>query len=153
KLSLKDIDSVLDVNLRGSLLTAREGAIRMTGDSASRARRRIIFISSILGTKPESGAATYNATKAGVNLLSKSLAIEWAKHGITVNTVSPGYMQTEIIDEFFEKPAGEAMINRWPAKEFMPIAALDPAVLFLLSESAQFTTGAEIIVDEGQSLT
>lgn len=152
KLGVQDIDQVINVNLRGAFLTAREGARRMIARNIDEQIRRVVFISSILGTKPSAGAAIYNATKAGVNIMSRSLALEWAKRRITVNSICPGYMPTEIIDEWFESPGGQAEIARWPRQQFMPVAALDPAVRFLLSAAAYSTTGSEIIVDEAQSL-
>lgn len=152
KLSTENLDAILSVNLRGAFLTAQEGARRISSDEVPESRRRIIFISSILGTKPLAGAAIYGATKAGVILLAKTLALEWSRRRITVNCICPGYMPTEIIDDWFETPGGKADMARWPRQDFMAVDRLDPALLFLLSEAAASTTGNAIIVDEGQSL-
>lgn len=152
KLSAESLDAILSVNLRGAFLTAQEGARRIIANDIAATRRRVIFIASILGTKPLAGAAVYGATKAGVILMAKTLALEWARRGITVNTICPGFMPTEIIDDWFETPGGKADMARWPNKDFMPVEKLDPAILFLLSEASASITGNAIIVDEGQSL-
>lgn len=153
RLNVDRLDAILSVNLRGAFLTAREGADRMINRGAEEEHRRIVFVASILGTKPMRGAAVYAATKAGVILLARSLALEWAQHRITVNTLCPGFMRTEIINHFFETENGQSEIARWPHHRFMDVVELDPPLMFLLSPRAGSTTGATLMIDEGQSLS
>jgi NAD(P)-dependent dehydrogenase (short-subunit alcohol dehydrogenase family) len=146
------LNAILSVNLRGAFLTAREGARRMSVDAVPESRRRVVFIASILGQKAQAGAAVYAATKAGTIMLAKTLALEWSRRRIAVNAICPGYMETEILDEWFETPSGKADMARWPRGQFMDLAQLDAPLTFLLSEGAAGTTGNAIIVDEAQSL-
>lgn len=154
RISVDDLDRILGVNLRGAFLTAREGAKRMIASGIPEAQRprRIIFIASILGRKAQAGAAAYSATKAGVLMLAKSLALEWARHEINVNAICPGYMPTDIVEEWFASDAGKAQVQGWPRRRLMPVADLDPAVTFLLSQAARSVSGTELTVDDTQSL-
>lgn len=154
KLPVEALDRIIGVNLRGAFLTAREGAKRMiaSGPPAEERPRRIVFIASILGRRPQAGAAAYSATKAGVLMLAKSLALEWARHQINVNAILPGYMPTGIVADWFASDAGQEQVAGWPRRRMMPVADLDPAVLFLLSAQARSVSGTEITVDDTQSL-
>ena len=153
KLEVAQLDAILSVNLRGAFLTAQEGARRMiaAGD-ASDAPRRILFVASILGLRPQAGAAVYSATKAGVVMLAKSLALELARHRISVNPLCPGYMPTDIVDDWFESEGGKRQVAGWPRRRLMPVAELEAAVHYLLSAGAGSVTGTSLTVDDGQSL-
>lgn len=153
-LTVEHLDQILAVNLRGAFLTAQEGARRMiaSGPPEPAKPRRVIFVASILGRTPDAGAAIYSATKAGVLMLTRALALEWARHQINVNAILPGYMPTEIVGGWFEGEKGRAQVESWPRRRLMPVAALDPAVLLLLSPEAAAISGAEIVVDDTQSL-
>lgn len=153
KLDVAQLDAILSVNLRGAFLTAQEGARRMiaAGD-ASDAPRRILFVASILGLRPQAGTAVYSATKAGVVMLAKSLALELARHRISVNALCPGYMPTDIVDDWFESEGGKRQIAGWPRRRLMPVAELEAAVHYLLSAGAGAVTGTSLTVDDGQSL-
>ena len=113
---------------------------------------RVVFVASIGGTKPLPGLAAYCASKAAVVMMSRGLAVEWARHGISVNTICPGFMLTEITQDWFGTTAGDRMIAKFPRRRLMPLDALDPSFLYLTSPTAGHTTGATIIVDDGQSI-
>lgn len=152
-IAVAELDRILAINLRGAFLSAREGAARMIAAGPESATpRRVIFVASILGRKVQPGAAVYSATKAGVLMLTKSLAREWARHEINVNAILPGYMPTEIVSDWFESEGGRAQIAGWPRRRMMPVADLDPALLFLLSAEARSVSGSEIVIDDTQSL-
>ncbi|MBK6707312.1 MAG: SDR family oxidoreductase [Sphingomonadales bacterium] len=153
-LSVDNLDAILGVNLRGAFLTAQEGGRRMIGRGRPVAgeARRIIFIASILGKAPDLGAVAYAASKAGVLMLAKALAKEWARHEINVNAILPGYMPTDIVAEWFETDKGKAQIEGWPRRRLMPVEDLDGAVLYLLSSAARSVSGAELQIDDTQSL-
>lgn len=154
KLGVDQLDAILAVNLRGVFLTAQEGARRMiAGPDDGVSPRRILFVASILGLKPQAGTSAYSATKAGVVMLAKSLALELARHRISVNALCPGYMPTDIVDDWFESDGGKRQMTAWPRRRLMPVAELEAAVHYLLSSNAGSVTGTSLTVDDGQSLT
>lgn len=148
-------DAILSVNLRGAFLTAREGGRRMieaARSGSAQQPRRILFVASVLGLRPAVGTVAYSASKAGMVMLARGLAKEWARHGINVNALCPGYMPTDIVGNWFETEAGRDQIAGWPRRRLMPVAALEGAVRYLLSPAADCTTGAVLTVDDGQTL-
>ncbi|WP_255326498.1 SDR family NAD(P)-dependent oxidoreductase [Sphingobium sp. EM0848] len=151
-LTLEDdaFDQIMRVNVRGAFHTAREGAQRMI--AAGVTEGRIVFIASIGGTKVQPGLAAYCSSKAAVVMMSRALAVEWARYGISVNTICPGFMLTEITQDWFGTPAGDRMIERFPRRRLMPLEALDPSLLYLTSSGGGHTTGATVVVDDGQSI-
>jgi NAD(P)-dependent dehydrogenase (short-subunit alcohol dehydrogenase family) len=145
-----DIEHVLAINLKGAILTAREGAKRMM--AAGVTKGRIIMIASITAFEPSPGLVAYSASKAGVVQAARSMAREWARAGICVNTISPGYIRTAINDAWFDTAAGQKQIARFPRKRLMDEQGLDGPLLFLCSDAAEFVTGADFVLDDGQTL-
>lgn len=152
-IAMADFDQVMGVNLRGVFLTAREGARRMMpGGAAGAGGGRVILIASMGGVRPLPGLTAYSVSKAGVIMMGKALAREWARQGINVNTLCPGYVETEINADWLSEPGGQKMIAGFPRRRVMDATSLDGAMLWLASPAAAFTTGAVIQVDDGQSL-
>ena len=152
-IAMADFDQVMGVNLRGVFLTAREGARRMVPAGAAGAGGgRVILIASMGGVRPLPGLTAYSVSKAGVIMMGKALAREWARQGINVNTLCPGYVETEINADWLSEPGGQKMIAGFPRRRVMDATSLDGAMLWLASPAAAFTTGAVIQVDDGQSL-
>lgn len=150
---VEEFDRVMAVNVRGVLLTAREGAKRMiAADSATREHGRIVIISSITANTVSPGIATYSASKAGVLHLGKHMALEWARKGINVNMVLPGYIATELNGEWFETEGGKKQIGKWPRRRLMKADDLDATVLYLASDASRAITGSAFTLDDGQSL-
>lgn len=147
------IRSVVDTNFTGVYLTAREGARRMikAGSKASE-KGRVILIGSITSHMTGQGDASYAATKLAVQHLGRQLAQEWARLGISVNTIQPGYISTEIAGDWFDTEGGKAQINTWPRRRLTEITALDEPMVFFASDAARQVTGSHITVDDGQSL-
>ena len=154
KITVDMFDQMMAVNLRGAFLTAREAGSRLIASGQPKADhpRRIIFVASTTGRKAERGASVYGATKAGMIMMAKTLALEWARHEINVNAILPGFMPTDIVSDYLESEAGQRQIASWPRKRAMPVEDLDPAILFLLSAEARSTTGSELVVDDAQTL-
>lgn len=144
------IDTTLGVNLRGVILTAREGARRMI--AANTTRGRIVLISSITSRFVAPGTAAYAATKAGVVQFGRVFARELAGKGVNVNTLSPGYMLTDLNAELWEHPHGEALMARFARPRLMSAAALDPMLLYLCSDASAEVTGSDFTIDDGQTL-
>lgn len=148
-----EFDTLMAVNLKGVFLTVQEGAKRMiAAGSQSREHGRIVIISSITAHAIEPGLAAYSASKAAVLQMGKVLAREWARKGICVNSVLPGYIVTEINGDWFATEGGQKQVQRFPRKRVMDIDSLDPMLLYLSSDAARFVTGTGFTIDDGQSL-
>ncbi|MGH6780575.1 MAG: SDR family NAD(P)-dependent oxidoreductase [Sphingomonadaceae bacterium] len=153
ELAIDEFDQLMAVNLRGVFLTAREGAKRMMA-SGSREQEdgRIVIISSITAQAVSPGLAAYSASKAAVLQMGRVLARDWARQGIGVNMICPGYIPTEINSDWFETEAGARYIAKWPRKRLMRDSDLDAMLLYLASDASRSVTGSVFTVDDGQSL-
>jgi 3-oxoacyl-[acyl-carrier protein] reductase len=138
-------DDVINVNLQGALYMARETLRRMY---RSRDGGRIINISSIIGSRGYTGLAAYSASKAGLDGLTRALARENGRRNITVNSVAPGYLETELSSTLSDNKK-QQIINRTPLKRLGTAEDISPLVMFLLSSEAGFITGQTITVDGG----
>lgn len=149
ELRQEEWDRVLDTNLRGAFLCAQEAARLMKKQEHGGA---IINISSIHDSIPRLGNAHYCASKAGLTMLTKALALEWAEHGIRVVGVSPGAIETPINREEIEK-VGRGNFEKWiPSGRIGATGDVVDAVRFLASEEARYVSGATLIVDGAYSL-
>ena len=109
----------------------------------------VASMSGLVANVPQS-QASYNATKAGVIQLTKSLAVEWARHGIRVNSISPGYMDTPMARPHFDDPkVGGVWMDRIPMGRAGRPEELGPAVVFLASGASSYVTGSNLIIDGG----
>lgn len=144
-----DWDAVLDVNLRGCFLVATEAARRLV---AAKRGGVVINIASIGGLRILQGVVGYTASKAGLVQMTKQLAVEWARHGIRVNALCPGYVETPINTEFFASEAGQAVVKRVPQRRLGQPADLTGPLLLLASPAGAHMTGAALVVDGGHSV-
>ncbi|WP_420012247.1 SDR family NAD(P)-dependent oxidoreductase [Tateyamaria sp.] len=148
KVDIADFQSVLDVNLVGVFNTLQAFGTKMV----DRQHGAIVCTSSICGEVsvwPQPQAA-YNAAKAGVNLLVKSTAVEWAKSGVRVNGVAPGYTATELTLAGRSKPDWfNVWMDRTPMGRLGEPREIADATLFLASDAASFITGTVLTVDGG----
>ena len=149
-ISEDEIANTLAINLKGAILTAREGARRMMAHGITNGR--IVLIASITAFEPSPGLVAYAASKAGVVQAGRTLAREWARSGINVNTVSPGYIRTAINDAWFDTEPGKKQIARFPKRRLMGEEGLDAMILFLCSDASEFVTGTDFVLDDGQTL-
>ena len=141
-----DWDDVIDTNLKGSFLVAQAVARRMKHAGRPGA---IVNIASILGLRVAGNLSVYAASKAATIQMSKSLALEWARHGIRVNALCPGYIETDLNRDFFASGDGQALIRRIPQRRLGQPEDLDAALLLLCSEAGRYITGATLAVDGG----
>ena len=152
-LPASEFGQTVAINLTGVFLTVREGARRLI--AAGQAERgRVVIVSSITAKKHYAAMAGYAASKAGVLHLSRLLAREWARKGICVNAILPGYIETEMTEELFAEgnKGGEWLLQSFPRRALTPIQAMDAPLLFFASDLAANVTGAELTIDDGQSL-
>jgi NAD(P)-dependent dehydrogenase (short-subunit alcohol dehydrogenase family) len=141
-----DWDSVVDVNLKGAFLVAREVASRMRDRQCAGS---IINIESILSFRQAGSIAPYAASKAGLTQLTRSMAAELARFRIRVNGIAPGYFATDINRDFFDTEPGRALIKRIPQRRLGELSDLDGPLLLLASDASRYMTGATLVVDGG----
>ncbi len=153
EISVESMRSVLDTNVLGVLLTAREGARRMiAAGSRDDGRGRIVLIGSITAEMTGQGETIYSASKAAVAHMGRNLAKEWARLGVNVNVIQPGYIQTELSGDWFKSEAGLAQIAGFNRRRLQPISSLDTPLLYLCSDESAHTTGGLFTIDDGQLL-
>ena len=145
--TIEEWRQVIDVNLTGEYIVARAAGRRMI---ESGTKGSIINMASMSGTivNIPQWQAAYNASKAGVMHMTRSLAIEWAEHGIRVNSLSPGYIGTPMSAD-----TPQELKNAWmplmPYHRMGKPEELIPAILYLACDAAGYTTGSDVIVDGG----
>ena len=147
KMSEEEFDAVLNTNLKGTFHTIRHLSRYFVKQRAG----RIINLSSVSGVMGNAGQANYSASKAGVIGLTKSVARELARRGITCNAVAPGYIETEMTAQMPEA-AKEAVKQQIPLQSTGTVWDIAEVVAFLASEKASYITGQVISVDGGMSI-
>jgi NAD(P)-dependent dehydrogenase (short-subunit alcohol dehydrogenase family) len=151
ELANEALAQLLSVNVQGVYLTAREAARRLI--AAERPERgRIILVGSVGSLKPLPGLTAYSLSKAAVAMMGKGLAREWARWGVTVNTICPGWIATELNGDWLAGEAGQKLVKTFPRRRVMPAEGLDDVVLFLASDASASVTGGVFSIDEGQAL-
>jgi NAD(P)-dependent dehydrogenase (short-subunit alcohol dehydrogenase family) len=152
EMSLEDWKRIMSVNLDSVFIVSKAVGKIMIGQRSG----SIVNISSMSGVivnTPQSQAA-YNVSKAGVIMLTKSLAFEWAKHNIRVNTIAPGYMETEMVEQF--RAEHREKIDLWtsltPMNRMGKPHELGGLAVYLASEASSYVTGAVCLIDGGYSI-
>lgn len=147
-MSEEEWDRVIDTNLTGCARVAREVARRMR-DEGDGQGGSIVNIASILGMRVAGHVSSYIAAKGGLVHLTKAMALELARHGIRVNALCPGYVETELNADFFASDAGKALVKRIPQRRLGRLADLDGPLLLLASDAGAYMTGSILAADGG----
>lgn len=145
-----DWDDIVGVNLTSAFHTARAALPGMR----DRGHGRVVFFSSVAGRSGHKHHGPYAATKGAINQLTRVMAHEYAAHGVTVNAVAPGYMDTELTRQYLADHPGrrEELIELIPAGRFARVDEVVGPVLFLCSRQASFVTGTVLYIDGGRSV-
>ena len=147
RMSENDWDEVMAINLKGVFNFTKAVSKPMLKAQ----KGRIINISSVIGVMGNVGQANYAASKAGIIGFTKSVAKELASRGITVNSIAPGYIDTDMTQKLSEK-IQHNILNQIPMKTFGRPSDIALACLFLASESANYITGQTLVIDGGMAL-
>jgi NAD(P)-dependent dehydrogenase (short-subunit alcohol dehydrogenase family) len=147
-------DRVIRVNLTGTYLTAKHVITQMLGQPVVDGRRgSIVTLASIEGLEGTAGGSAYSASKGGVVILTKNMAIDYAGRGIRVNTICPGFIVTPMSDAIFNGPGMETtrddIVAHHKLRRMGQPEEIAAAAAFLLSDDASFITGHALTVDGG----
>jgi len=138
----------LDVNLTGSFFVCQSVGKRMIDAGGG----KIINLASQAGSVAIDGHVAYCASKFAIIGMSKTLALEWGKHGINVNTLSPTVVLTELGKKAWEGPKGEAMKALIPSGRFAEPEEIAASAVFLASNGADMINGADLLIDGGYTV-
>lgn len=140
-------NSVQDVNLNGTLRCLQAAGARMIPQGHG----AIVNLSSVAGVRGVPNRTPYAASKAGVEAVTRSAAVEWATAGIRVNAVAPGYVESELVQEYVKtgRLALEPILNRIPMRRMARPQEIADLICYLCSEQSSYITGQVIAVDGG----
>ena len=144
RVSLEEWQNIIDVNLTGVFLCCKHlgGAMGQGGS--------VINVSSVAGHGGLPRSVPYCASKGGVEMLTKALALDWAKRGVRVNTLAPGWVDTDLTHGLLEHDVhGKRLLDRTPLGRFATPRDMAGGVVFLASDASAFMTGASLVIDGG----
>ncbi|WP_334152149.1 SDR family oxidoreductase [Microbacterium sp.] len=148
-LDVADWDRVVTVNLTAPFLVGRAVAKRML----TRGAGKIINICSIQADLARPSIAPYTATKGGLRNLTRAMTAEWAKHGLQINGIAPGYIRTEMTQALIDDPAFNSwVVGRTPAERWGEVEDLIGPAVWLASDASAYVNGQLVFVDGGMSV-
>jgi NAD(P)-dependent dehydrogenase (short-subunit alcohol dehydrogenase family) len=148
-LNESDYDKIMDTNVKAAFFMTQAVGTRMV---ERKVKGRIVNIASIGAFKALPGLVAYSMSKTAIAMMTKGFAREWARHKIAVNALCPGYIKTELNDEWFDSEGGQKQIAAFPRRRLSSAESLDALLLTLCSERAEYITGSLFTVDDGQLL-
>ncbi|MCA8093519.1 SDR family oxidoreductase [Burkholderia anthina] len=146
-----DFEFVFDTNTRGAFFVAQEVAKRMIMRSTGNGKPpyRIINIASVAGLRAFPQIGLYAMSKSAVVQMTRAMALEWGRHGINVNAICPGYIDTEINQYLWETEQGQKLQSMLPRRRVGKPQDLDGLLLLLAADESQFINGSIISADDG----
>jgi NAD(P)-dependent dehydrogenase (short-subunit alcohol dehydrogenase family) len=148
-LAIEEWDRIVDTNLKGTFLVCKHALARMLGSGGG----NVVNIASIEGLEGTEGGSAYNASKGGVVLLTKNLAIDYGRKNVRVNCICPGFIDTPMTASVFSQPGMEEYLEKFrEAHQLGRVGKpeeIASAALFLVSDDASFVTGHALVVDGG----
>ena len=151
EIGVDDFDTIFDINVRGTFFMTQAIAKRMIDLGI---QGRIVNTASVAGMVTMPQLTAYGMTKAAVVHMTKSLAVEWARYGLSVNAVCPGYVATDMNAAFFASEAGQKVVRSLPKRRLAEVDDLNELFLLLISgKAARIVNGATIAADDGYSVS
>jgi 3-oxoacyl-[acyl-carrier protein] reductase len=147
KMTESEFSSVIDINLKGPFLCCQAAAKYMIPKKYG----RIVNISSVAALGGYIFRANYCSSKAGLVNMTRVLALEWAKHNVRVNSIGPGLILTDMANRHYTEEMQKKILSQVPMGRLGTVVDVAPAVLFLLSDAAEYITGQTIYVDGGMT--
>jgi NAD(P)-dependent dehydrogenase (short-subunit alcohol dehydrogenase family) len=141
-------DRTFDTNARGAFFVAQTVAAAMI---RHKMEGRIVNVASVAGLKPLGRIGVYSMSKAAVVMMTRAMATEWARHGINVNAICPGYIETEINAHHWSTEAGQKLVQMLPRRRIGRPEDLDALLMMLVSDQARFVNGAVVTADDGMA--
>ncbi len=142
----EDYDRVMDTNAKGAFFVAQEAARRMIRHGEG---GRIVNIASIMGLKVVGRLPIYCMSKAAMIHMTRMMALEFGRHGINVNAICPGYIETEMNAAYWQTEQGRRFMQTFPRKRVGDPADLDGSLMLLVADESHFINGAILSVDDG----
>ena len=147
--TLEDWDRVMNTNLRGTFASCKAAGRYLTVQGSG----KVINVASHFGLMASSGFSAYCASKAAILHLTRVLALEWARYGVQVNAIAPGYVMTDLSADVRADPTLESRIlQRIPARRMADAAEIGPLAVLLGSSLSDYMTGSVLVIDGGQSV-
>lgn len=140
-----DFSRVVDINLKGSFLSCQEFGRRMI----KRGRGAIVLVASVDGLGGHAGRVSYVSSKHAVTGMTRTLAIEWARHGVRVNCVAPGFVETPLLLANMPKPFISDILDRTPMGRMARPDEIAKVSLMLMSDATSYMTGVVVPIDGG----
>jgi gluconate 5-dehydrogenase len=146
RISLEDWQSIIDINLTGTFLCCKH----LGGAMVDRGSGSIVNISSVAGHVGLLRSVPYCASKGGVEMLTRALALDWAKRGVRVNTLAPGWVDTDLTHDLLEHDThGRRLLDHTPMGRFATPGDMVGAAVFLASGASAYMTGQSLVIDGG----
>lgn len=150
----EDYDFIFDTNVKGAFFVAQEVGKRMLARACGAAPGtftggRIVNIASVAALRPLSQVSVYAMSKAAIVQMTRVMALEWGRHGINVNAICPGYIDTELNHHHWQTEHGQKLIAMMPRKRVGQPKDLDAVLMMLCSNESHFVNGAVIQADDG----